>query len=303
MTARVTVPASSANLGPGYDAFGLALALHNEFEAEPAESWGVEVAGEGAGELLADERNEVVRAMKRVFLELGYSGAARVHCRNSIPVGRGLGSSSAAIVGGLLLAGDLACASLDPELVFSLAVELEGHPDNVAAALLGGFTLCWHDGERSRAGRIDPGGGLAVVAVVSDAAVPTIESRRALPVQVSHSDAAFSAGRAGLLASGIALGRRDLIAAGAFDRLHEPFREHLFPDVSQVKAALLDCGADAAMLSGAGPTVVGLVSADDDASALLRAREVADEFALRGGAAGRRAAIALAIDRLGARVG
>ncbi|MHB1342266.1 MAG: homoserine kinase [Coriobacteriia bacterium] len=303
MSVRVTVPASSANLGPGYDSFGLALALFNEFEAGPSTSWSVEVTGEGAGELLADERNEVVRAMKRAFDELGYTGAARVRCHNGIPVGRGLGSSSAAIVGGLLLAGEIAKTTLDPDVAFALAVELEGHPDNVAAALFGGFTMCWLDGDLYRADRIEPGGGLAAVAVVSDVAVSTVEARRALPAEVPHADAAFSAGRAGLLAAGIALGRQDLIAAGAADRLHEPYREHLFPDVSGVKATLLDCGADAAVLSGAGPTVVGLISAGDDAVALGRAHEVVAEFARRGGAAGRRAAVALAIDRHGARIG
>lgn len=302
MSVRVAVPASSANLGPGYDAFGLALALYNWFEAEPADTWSVDVSGEGAGELPRDDRNEVARAIKRAFAKVGYSGAAHVRCENAIPVGRGLGSSSAAIVGGLVLAREIAGAALDSDALFALAVELEGHPDNVAAALLGGFTMCWHDGASPRVERLEPGAGLAVVAVISDTAVATSRARAALPSVVPHADAAFSVGRAGLLAAGIALGRAELIAAGATDRLHEPYREHLYPDISRVKSLLLECGADAAVLSGAGPTVVGLISALDDDAAASRATLVSDEFGRRGGADGRRTMV-LSIDRRGAHTG
>jgi len=299
MIARVRVPASSANLGPGYDAFGLALALYDVFEAEPAGEWLVEVSGEGAGELRTDQGNEVARAMRRVFADAGNPGAARIRCDNAIPVGRGLGSSAAAIVGGLVLANELANAGLTPERLFELATELEGHPDNVAAALLGGFTLCWMDQERFLASRIEPARGLAAVALVSDAVLPTAESRRALPASVAHADAAYTAGRAGLLAAGIALGRADLVRAGASDRIHEPYRETLVPDITPVRAAMLAAGADAAVLSGAGPTVVGLVIAEDDAAALERARVVCGRLPAF---VGRRDPLVLAVERTGAAV-
>lgn len=303
MSPRVIVPASSANLGPGYDAFGLALALYDTFEAEPAGEWRVDVRGEGEGELNADERNEVVRAILRVFDVVGHPDvpAAHVRCDNGIPVGRGLGSSSAAIVGGLMLGQSLAGVSLGHDRLLQLASELEGHPDNVAAALAGGFTVCWDDGYGQHAERIEPGAGLAAVAVVSDAALATREARRALPATVPHADAAASAGCAGLLAAGIALGRAELIAAGAHDLLHEPYREHLYPDVTGVKASLLQAGADAAVLSGAGPTVIGLVTDLDDGAALARASEVAARF--EGRALPGRRAMALAIDRRGATLG
>lgn len=297
VTARVRVPASSANLGPGYDAFGLALALYNDFEAEGAAEWSVEVHGEGAGELRTDKDNEVARAIQRVFTEVGYAGAARVRCENAIPVGRGLGSSAAAIVGGLVLGNELAGARLTQERIFELATELEGHPDNVAAALLGGFTVCWSENGRPGVAKIDPAGGLAAVALVSDAALPTAEARRALPPTVTHADAAFTAGRAGLLAAGIALGRADLVRAGAFDRIHEPYREPLIPDITMVRAALLAAGADAAVLSGAGPTVVGLVMAVDDAAALARAAGLRDRLPALNG---RRDPLVLSIERAGA---
>jgi len=295
--ARVRVPASSANLGPGYDAFGLALALYDVFEAEPAGEWVLEVRGEGAGELRTDAENEVSRAMRRVFSDVGHTGAARIICENAIPVGRGLGSSAAAIVGGLVLGNELAGAGLAHDRLFELATELEGHPDNVAAALFGGFTLCWNDDARPHAARIEPAGGLAAVALVSDSALPTAESRRALPVTVAHSDAAYTAGRAGLLAAGIALGRADLVRAGASDRIHEPYREALVPDIAIVRAALLAAGADAAVLSGAGPTVIALVTADDDAAALERARALCDSLPAFPG---RREPLALMVERTGA---
>ncbi len=298
MTTRVRIPASSANLGPGYDAFGLALALYDDFEADVASEWLLEVRGEGAGELRTDKDNEVARAMQRVFAEVGYEGAARISCQNAIPIGRGLGSSAAAIVGGLVLGNELAGAGLANERLFELATELEGHPDNVAAALCGGFTVCWSENGKPRVARIDPAGGLAAVALVSDAALPTAEARRALPSTVAHADAAFTAGRAGLLAAGIALGRADLVRAGASDRIHEPYRESLIPDITSVRAALLAAGADAAVLSGAGPTVVGLVTGVDDAAALARAEALCERLPAFSG---RRDPLVLAVERAGAK--
>lgn len=298
VSARVRVPATSANLGPGYDAFGLALSLYNVFEASPAEEWSVEVIGEGEGVLDSGEDNEVVRAMKRVFAEVGYSGAAAVTCENGIPVGRGLGSSAAAIVGGLMLADVIAEAGLTSERLFELATELEGHPDNVAAAIFGGFTLCWRDAGAPRAARVEPGGGLAAVVAVSDVELPTAEARAALPDAVSHADAAFSAGRAGLLAAGIATGRESLVAAGLADRLHEPYRETLVPDISLIRTALLGAGATGAALSGAGPTVLGIVTAGSDDDAFIRAEQV---LARLGGMPGRHSFV-LGIDRDGAAI-
>ena len=298
VTARVRVPATSANLGPGYDSFGLALALYDVFDAEPAESWRIEIVGEGEDTLSDGEDNEVVRAMKRVFAEVGYSGAAIVRCDNGIPVGRGLGSSAAAIVGGLLLGDIIAGAKLTSERIFELASELEGHPDNVAAAIFGGFTMCWRDGAVPRVARIEPGGGLAAVVAVSDTSLPTVEAREALPDFVPHADAAFSAGRAGLLSAGITLGRGDLIAAGLSDRLHEPHRERLVPDIAATRDALVSAGATGAVLSGAGPTVLGLLAAESDEAAL----RLAGEVVYRVGALPGRQTFALGVDRDGAEV-
>jgi len=299
--ASVTVPATSANLGPGFDSFGLALRLHNRFFAELAEEWSVEIAGEGEGSLPTGVDNDVARAMTRVFAEVGQPDlAASVRCENAVPCGEGLGSSAAAIVGGLLLADELVGAGLSREEMLVFGDELEGHPDNVAAALYGGFTLCWRDPE-PRCVRIDPAVGLAAVIVRAVTSLSTSESRRLLPRDVPHTDAAFNVGRAGLLSVGIALGDSDALAAGLTDRIHEPYRLTAVPDFEDVRRTLTRYGADGAVLSGAGPTVIGIVAAVDDASAEEVARRVAAAAAsAMSRSEARRAPWVTGIDRVGA---
>lgn len=301
----VRVPATTANLGSGYDAFGLALAMHNTVSAELSSApgrWHVTVVGEGERDVSLGSDNRVVSAMQRLFAEAGEPDtAARVFCRNAVPLGRGLGSSSAAIVGGLVAANALIGTPFGPDELFRMAAQLEGHPDNVAAALHGGFTICWSEDGVASTARIDPPLGIAAVCVVSDEPLSTAVSRELLPQSVPHTDAAFDAGRAGLLAAGIALGRRDLIHPGMNDRLHEPYRAAAVPDLETVREALLVAGADGAALSGAGPTVIGVVSGPDDAAALDRAGEVARRAGeLLKGLSGRRAPTAVAVDRDGA---
>ncbi|MDI6901183.1 MAG: homoserine kinase [Anaerosomatales bacterium] len=299
---RVRVPATSANLGPGYDAFGLALALYNEFTAEPARDWSVSVEGEGAGELREDAGNQVVMAMRRAFAEAGVVTAARVRCVNAIPVGRGLGSSSAAVVGGLMLGNAIAGGGLTPQRLLELATELEGHPDNAAAALLGGFVVSWAD-DTQRAVRIEPTGGVAAVIAVGDTALPTATARAVLPAEVPHADAAFNVGRAALLAVGLATGDATLVRPGLEDRIHERFRAAVIGDLAEVRAALVDAGAEGAVLSGAGPSVVGIVLDADDGAALARARSVAERAERTlARSRGRSRVLAAGIDRTGARV-
>lgn len=303
MGVRAVTPATSANLGPGYDSFGLALDLHNEFEATLASDWDVVVEGEGAGTLHADGRNQVAVAMARAFADAGRPGLrAAVTCRNGIPVGRGLGSSSAAIVGGLLLGYALADIEPGPERVLRLATEIEGHPDNVAAALFGGFTVCAPGAVPAHVTRIDPAGGLAAVVALGEAPLATSESRGALPVSVPHADAAANGARAALVALGLALGDPVALTAGLKDAIHEPYRQSLVSDLEAVREALVTAGAGAAVLSGAGPTVAALVQADDDRLALERARVIAEAARPALASLGRGRVEALGVDRMGARV-
>jgi homoserine kinase len=301
---RVRVPASTANLGSGYDAFGLALARYNTVIAElgPASSeWSVAVTGEGAGDISVGGDNLVVTTMRRLFKMAGEPDVvAHILCENGIPLGRGLGSSSAAIAGGLVAANELIGRPFASEEIFRMAAEIEGHPDNVAAALAGGFTICWSQEGETRFAQVDPPGGVAAVIVVSDAPLSTKAARALLPMNVPHIDAAFDAGRAGLLATGIVLGRGDLIGPGMNDRLHEPYRAAAVTDLEEVRAALLDAGADGAALSGAGPTVIGLVTGVDDAAAIARAAGISARTAERlAGRSGRRAPEVVGLDREG----
>ena len=297
----VTIPATSANLGPGFDAFGLALDLRNRFSAELADAWVVEVAGEGEGRLPGGADNRVARSMARVFAEAGRPGlAAHVRCENRIPPGAGLGSSAAAIVGGLMLGDALSDAALDRQAILRLAAELEGHPDNVAAALHGGFTICWED-DGPHCVRIEPAGGLAAVIVAANSPLATGASRALLPGSVPHADAAFSAGRAGLLVTGIALGDTAALAAGLTDRIHEPYRVAAVADLEDVRSLLVTAGAAGAVLSGAGPTVIGLVHGPDDTGALLAAEAVAERVRVEASALkGRCEPRVLGISRTGA---
>jgi homoserine kinase len=249
----VHVPATCANLGSGFDSFGLALGLRNTVSAELAGDgeWHVEVVGEGSEDPALLRDNRVVEAMVRLFAEAGRPDqGARVFCSNRVPVGRGLGSSSAAIVAGLVAANELIGRPFAAHELFRTAVQLEGHPDNVAAALAGGFTMCWANGAAEYA-RIEPAAGLAAVCVVSDAPLSTAKARELLPAAVPHVDASFNVGRSGLLTAGIALGRCDLIGPGMRDRLHEPYRLAAVPDLGAVCEALVIAGADGAALSGA----------------------------------------------------
>ena len=304
MAVTVRVPASTANLGPGYDAFGLALALYNVFHATSAEEWSVEVRGEGEGVLSTGADNRVAEAMAAGFEACGQPGrAARIVCENGIPTGSGLGSSAAAIVGGVMLADAMCGGALGRDGVLRLAAEIEGHPDNVAAAVLGGFAIAWSEGGQTRAAAVDPARGLAAVVVGAEWSMSTGDARELLPKNVPHTDAARSVGRAGLVAAGVALGREDLLAAGLSDCLHEPYRASAIPDLAMVTGALRDAGAVGAVLSGAGPTVVGLVVGDDNDAAFARAGEIAARAGVTlAGTQGRHAPMALRLDRVGAQV-
>ncbi|MHB8761348.1 MAG: homoserine kinase [Coriobacteriia bacterium] len=302
MTVRVAVPASSANLGPGYDCFGLALGLYNEFEAHLSEEWSVEVLGEGAGSLPSGADNEVARAAARVFAEIGRPELrAEITCHNGIPVGRGLGSSAAAIVGGLVLADTLAEGRLGRRSLLELAIGIEGHADNVAAALRGGFTISStrHPGKMSA--HIDPAGGLAVLVIMGEHELPTEVARNALPAVIPHADAAANSGNAALVALGIALGVPGYLKSGLHDAIHERYREALIPDLQPVRRLLEALDAGPAVLSGAGPTIIALVQAGDDTRALERARSLAEAARPALSEVGRGRVIALPIDREGAR--
>jgi len=255
---RVRTPATSANLGPGFDTLGLALTLYDDLSARvTGDSWTVSVTGEGAGELPTDESHLVVRAMLATFDELGGRPAGvAVECVNRIPQARGLGSSSAAIVGGVQLARALVREQLDDEAALRIAARLEGHPDNVAPCLLGGFTIAWTEASGSRAVRLDVAPGVQPTLFVPQERGLTATARAALPSAVPHADAAFNTGRAALLVH--ALTREPgLLFTATEDRLHQGYRAEAMPGTASLVASLRSVGV-AAVVSGAGPTVLAL---------------------------------------------
>jgi homoserine kinase len=257
------VPATSANLGPGFDALGLALSLHDEVHARVAPSGlTIEVSGEGAADVAdAGEKHLVVRAMRAAFDSLGCgqpSGIA-LRCVNRIPHGRGLGSSAAAIVAGILAARALAGAGLDPEEALPLANELEGHPDNVAPCLYGGLTIAWQPaGAGARAVRLLPAKEITPVAIIAPAPVSTGVARGLLPERVPHSDAARNAGRAALLVAALTSCPRALLDATE-DRLHQNYRAPAMPAANDLMGRLREAGLPA-VVSGAGPSVLALLT-------------------------------------------
>jgi homoserine kinase len=262
----VAVPATSANLGPGFDVFGLALDLEDEVTAEVApDGYRVEVVGEGAGEVPADAAHLIVATMLTTFDRVGLAAppGLRLSCVNRIPHARGLGSSSAAIVAGILLARELSNTPLSDNSVLALAAELEGHPDNVAPCLLGGFTIAWTEADGARAVRLAPSDDVTPVVYVPSVRGLTAHARAALPVQVPHQDAVFNTARAALLVHALT-SAPDLLLTATDDRLHQPYRASAMPETATLVAALREVGVPA-FVSGAGPSVLALTHASGGA--------------------------------------
>jgi homoserine kinase len=262
---RVDVPATSANLGPGFDALGLALELRDELTASVTRSGlSVEVHGEGAGSLALDDSHLVVRAMRTTFEALGAPmPGLHLVCRNAVPQARGLGSSSAAIVGGVHLARALVAGG--PERLsdldaFQVAARFEGHPDNAAAACFGGLTVAGRSGDGFFAARAHVSGFVRAVAFVPQHSLSTSVARGLLPDVVPHADAASAAGRAALLMTALA-GQPSLLLTATEDLLHQPYRRPAMPDTLDLVDRLRSAG-HAAVVSGAGPTVLVLTAAE-----------------------------------------
>jgi homoserine kinase len=256
MRLQCRAPATVANLGPGFDSLAMAVDLWNEVVVDTEASPAVEVRGEGAGELPEDGSNLIFRSMTFLSREAGRPlPPFRLASDNRIPLERGLGSSAAAVVAGLLLADRLLGVGLDADGVLEMAVDLEGHPDNVAACLRGGVVIAYLSRGGWRAERLEPGDSVAPVLLVPlDERVPTADARRVLPPQVPLADAAFNAGRAALLVRALT-GRPELLAAALEDRLHQARRLPLAPSARAVFEDLRERGIPVCV-AGAGPTLV-----------------------------------------------
>lgn len=290
---RVRVPATSANLGPGFDALGLALSLHDDLVGHVVpDGLVIDVTGEGGEQVARDESHLVVRSMRRAFETMGVTppGLA-VECTNRIPHSRGLGSSAAAIVAGILLARGLVDdgdVRMTDATVLGLANELEGHPDNVAPCLLGGLAVAWVDGGAARAVRRDLDPSIVPVALVPPFIASTALARGLLPAFVSHADAAFAAGRAALLVAALT-GNPQALLAATEDRLHQHYRAPAMLHSARLVEELRAKGHPA-VISGAGPTVLVLARDEVEAESVLAAAP--DGWA----------ALAVPVDTVGARL-
>jgi len=302
---RVRVPATSANLGPGFDAFGLALDLVDELEVHALGSSGVrvEVTGEGVGQVPDDEQHLVISSLRAALDHVGAPQTGlHLVCHNRIPHGRGLGSSAAAVVAGIIAARGLIAEpeALSDDVVIDLAGSIEGHPDNAAPAVLGGATLAWQDASGFRAIPLGVDPTIVPIAIVPPTHLSTKAARGVLPATIPHADGAFQAGRAALLVE--ALGRRpELLLAATEDRLHQEYRRSVMRDSLALVDTLRSRGI-AAVVSGAGPTVLVLArnSGLGDGGVTTDADDaIAAAF---GGAMGGWRVLPLAVDRAGATV-
>ncbi|GAA1850338.1 homoserine kinase [Actinomadura bangladeshensis] len=267
----VRTPATSANLGPGFDSLGLALSLYDDVEVElTGGAVSIEVDGEGAEVADRGERHLIVKVLRRTFDVLdGLAGSGparppgiRLRCRNRIPHSRGLGSSSAAIVAGIVAARALHPAGklFDDDAALRLATGIEGHPDNVAPCLAGGLTVAWTAPGGARLVRLESQ-VVQVTALVPEQRLATERARSVLPATVPHGDAAANAGRAALLIAALTGGlAEDVLLDATEDRLHQDYRAPAMPDSAALVKTLRDAGVPA-VISGAGPTVLAFTNA------------------------------------------
>jgi len=254
---RLRVPASSANLGPGFDALGLALGLYLEIRFRPAESLTIRVEGRDAGSISSGSENLIWQTALKIAADLGcVLPSVELEIRNSIPLGKGLGSSAAALTAGVVMADALLGLHWPPQRVLNEAARIEGHPDNVAACVLGSMVASAIDSEGvARAVRLELHPRYAVAVVVPDFPLPTAEARRALPDYYSRADTIFNVQRSALLITALATGATSAFPTALEDRLHQPYRAALVPgldEITKLRApGLLGCS-----LSGAGPSIL-----------------------------------------------
>ena len=273
----IKAPATSANLGPGFDTLGLALDLWNETTITPAKEFSAQVSGEGAGRLASGKNNLIVRAAQRVAERVGKSlPPFHAECVNRIPLSSGMGSSSAAILTGLLAGNALLDNPFSREEVLNLACEMEGHPDNVAPAMMGGLVVSAVENGKVIARKIPVGVNVHVTIVLPNFYLPTKQARAALPKKVSMRNAIHNISRTALVIEAFRNGDLDLLGKVMSDKLHQPYRLKLIPGAASAMEAAKEAGASAVALSGAGPSVIAFSTGEAGVGeAMKRAYEAA----------------------------
>ncbi|MHC1758194.1 MAG: homoserine kinase [Negativicutes bacterium] len=266
---RVRIPATTANCGPGFDTLGIACTLYNEVALEllePGDEVQIQVTGDGADTLPVGDRNLVLRSVRTVFGRAEKKPAGiRLTLHNNIPLSRGLGSSSAAIVGGLVAANAVIGNRYSQNELLNMATQLEGHPDNVAPALMGGFTVSVMQGEKVICLRLPVPKQLQMVVCIPDFRLSTHKARQAIPATLPHQDAVYNVSRTALLVGALASGQIEYLSDALDDKLHQPYRAALIPGMTDVFAAGKAAGALGVTMSGAGPSLMAYTVEKTDA--------------------------------------
>lgn len=281
----IRVPASTANLGPGFDTLGLALSLWNTLRVGWSDTPSVAVHGEGEGRLPTGARNLTYRAAARLLDEAGAGGRhLAIESWQDVPLARGLGSSSCAIAGGIYAANALLGYPLEPHRLLELAAKIEGHPDNVAPALMGGMTIAVRDGEGVHAVPVPVPVDLQCVVFIPERPLSTKKAREVLPATVSLEDAVHNVGRTALLVAAFALDRPEYLRLATEDRLHQPQRRAVFREMKVIFESALRAGARGVFLSGAGSSVVALTTRGENRAFTIGAEmtDAADKSGLPG---------------------
>ncbi|TKH46577.1 homoserine kinase [Paenibacillus terrae] len=258
-SARVRVPASTANLGPGFDTLGMALSLYAWVELKEAGQTAFHLYGDEMNGIPQDKTNLIYKVAQMVFQEAGVTvPELDISMYSDIPLTRGLGSSASAIVGALVAANTLIGSPLPNSKLFDMASAIENHPDNVGASLFGGIITAMWDGKHAKHLRLEPDANLEVLVVIPDFQLSTSKAREVLPAHVSLKDAVYNVSHASMLVAALASGRTDLIAEAMQDRLHQPYRAALVPGMTEILQDAHHYGALGVALSGAGPTLLAL---------------------------------------------
>lgn len=256
---KIRIPGTTANCGPGFDTVGMACSIYNDMELELSKEGGirVEVSGEGAGLIVANERNIAVQAVQAVLdkVDANYHGIM-IRMNNHIPLSRGLGSSAAAIVAGLVAANAATGEKLSQQDLLNMATIFEGHPDNVAPAILGGVAVSVNHDGHVHSLRFMPPKELILIAAIPEFTLPTKISRKVLPPTLPFSDAVFNVSRTALLIGALCQGQYESLKIALDDKVHQPYRRKLITGIDEVFEAAIDAGALGATISGAGPTLL-----------------------------------------------
>jgi homoserine kinase len=265
---EVKVPATSANMGPGFDCMGIALNMYNHFYIEEIQS-GLEIYG--CEEAFRNEDNLIYTSMQKCFQLIGYNAAQRglrIRIENDIPVSRGLGSSAACILGGLLAANEIGNGNLNKNDILEIASEIEGHPDNIAPALFGGITVAIKEGNRVYCEKLPVAQDLKFCAIIPGFSLSTKESRSVLPESIPYRDGVFNVGRASLFIAALINGNYDLLKLACRDRLHEIYRGKLIRNYEGIVNESSRLKSLCTFLSGAGPTIMAVLKDEDSEFAI-----------------------------------